>query len=155
MSQKKYFPWLIIVIGAGFLLLTFWSIFIAQQETSAVTDRNYYSHGLRYNKTLLEKKAAETLGWAIEINLFDHDLQIELRDRQNMPVTTAKGSIVLYSNDHKQGDSQPLLEIGNGQYVISFPNSLSGTLNARIEFERDGARLTRQLLLNFRDDDRQ
>lgn len=154
-SQKKYFPWLIIIIGAGFLLLTLGSIFIAQQKTSAVTDQNYYSHGLRYNKTLLEKKAAETLGWTIEINLFDQDLQIELRDRQNMPVMTAKGSIVLYANDHKLRDSQPIIEIGNGQYVVSFPKDLSGPLNARIEFERDGARLTRQLLLNFRDDDRQ
>ena len=154
MSKKKYFPWLILIIGAGFLLLTFWSIFIALQETSAVTDRNYYSHGLRYNKTLFEKKAAEALGWSVDIALIDRDLQIKLSDRQKRPVLKANGSIVLFSSDQEQRDSQPFLEIGNGEYVISFPNELSGAINARIEFERDGARLTRQLLLNVRDDDR-
>ena len=149
MKNKPYTPWLLMIIGATFLVLTAWSIYKATQGTSAVTDRNYYSHGLRYNETLLEKKAAQSQGWVIKTQLDGHILKFELIDKAGSPVMSARGTLELLLSGKSTSIRFPLTHIGSGVYQVSLDEDLSGEMTARIEFDKDGARLNRQLLLNL------
>ena len=83
---------LLIVIFAGFTALSAWSFFRAARGASPVTDRSYYSHGLRFNQTLLEQKAAGTLGWQVEATLHGRQLQLLLTDQSRQPVSAARTS---------------------------------------------------------------
>jgi nitrogen fixation protein FixH len=149
MSNRRDTPWIILIIGAGFLALSAWSIYRASHETSAVTDRDYYSHGLRYNETLLEKKAAETLGWTIDVTLTGRRLLAELRDKDGRPVDAATGTILIYEPQQGASRMLPMQEISSGRFALDLTDDLSGTINALVEFERSGARLKRLLLLNL------
>ncbi|MEJ2525686.1 MAG: FixH family protein [Desulfuromonadales bacterium] len=147
--NRKDIPWLVLLIGCGFLSLMGWSLYRASQETSGVTDRDYYSHGLRYNETLLEQKAAEALGWRMTSGLKDRTLQIMLRDSQDQPVTGARGRFRAYDVTQSVTIDRLVQELGQGQYKVDLPAALQGTVNVRLTFERDGARINRQLLLNI------
>lgn len=43
----------------------------------------------------------------------------------------------------------PLQEVRAGTYQLHLTDSMTGEMAARVEFEHDGARLNRQLLLNL------
>ena len=147
MKKRKSTPWLLLLIGVGFLGLTAWSIYRAGQETSAVTDRDYYSHGLRYNETMLERKAAESLGWSTAIELTGTGLVIRLRDKHDQPVAGAVGVLTLFSTSQEPVLTIPLSEATTGHYAALLPAGRRGELPAEISFERDGARLSKRLLL--------
>lgn len=149
MSTKSHTPWIILLIGIGFLALSAWSIYRASRETSAVTDRDYYSHGLRYNETLVEKKAAETLGWTIAITLTGRHLLVNLVDTEGRPVEAATGTILIYLPEEGANRILPMQEISTGRFALDLTDDLSGTINALVEFERNGARLKRPLLINL------
>jgi nitrogen fixation protein FixH len=149
MNKKKYIPWLLPVIGGIFLILTTWSIYMAGQGTSAVTDRDYYSHGLRFNETLLERKAAESLGWLVTTELRGHTLHFHLRDKNGTPVLEARGNLEIFFPGASTSVRLPLVNIGSGRYQINLPDKVSGEMSAHLEFERDGARISKQLLLNL------
>ena len=135
------------MIGIGFLGLTAWSIYRAGHETSAVIDRAYYSHGLRYNKTMLERKAAESLGWKATIELTGTGLVISLRDKHDQPVAGAEGVVTLFSTSQEPVVTIPLSEATTGYYAARLPAGRHGEIPAEISFERDGARLNKRLLL--------
>ena len=147
MKKRKSTPWLLLLIGVGFLGLTAWSIYRAGHETSAVTDRDYYSHGLRYNETMLERKAAESLGWSTAIELTGTGLVIRLRDKHDQPVAGAVGILTLFSTSQEPVLTIPLSEATTGHYAALLPAGRRGELPAEISFERDGARLSKRLLL--------
>ncbi len=149
MNKKPYIPWLLPVIGGIFLILTTWSIYRASQGTSAVTDRDYYSHGLRFNETLLERKVAESLGWIVSTELQGHTLIFHLKDKNEAPVLEARGTLEIFLKDVSSSVRLPLVNIGPGKYQINLSEKVSGEMAARLEFERDGARISRSLLLNL------
>lgn len=149
MNKSRNIPWLILIIGAAFLTLTSWSIFRASQDTSAVTDRDYYSHGLRFNETLLERKAAESLGWTVKSELNGKTLTFYLNDKTGTPVTGARGTLEIFLKQKAKSIRYPLLHADPGEYQITLPKSLDGEVSARLEFERNGARMSRQLLLTL------
>lgn len=149
MNKSRNFPWLILIIGISFLCLTSWSIYRASKGTSAVTDREYYSHGLRYNETLLERKAAESLGWTVKSAIQDQTLSFLLTDREGKPVTEANGTLELFIKKKASTIRLPLFHTGSGNYQVTIPEVISGEMNARLEFEQNGVRLSKQLLLNF------
>lgn len=150
MTNLKQTPWMILIIGIGFLTLMVWSAYRASVETSPVTDRDYYSHGLRYNETLLERRAAASLGWQTSIQLGSKDLVVQLVDQEQQPVRQAKGRIVLFANGTDQRIDLALAERSPGHYVATFPTTLSGERTAELSFERDGARLSKRLLVSGR-----
>lgn len=149
MNKKPYVPWILLVIGGIFLTLTTWSIYQASQGTSAVTDRDYYSHGLRFNQTLLERKAAESLGWSITTDLAGRTLSFQLNDKLGAPVSQATGILEIFISESSSSMRFPLKHTGSGRYLIDLPESVAGERTARLEFERDGARISKQLLLNL------
>ena len=149
MNKKPYTPWLLLIIGTIFLVLTSWSIYMARSGTSDVTDRNYYSHGLRYNETLLERKAAQSQGWTLKTQLIGHTLRFELKDKTGKAVISARGTLELLFPEKSTSIRLPLVLTDSGIYEVTLDQDLAGEMTARIEFVQDGARLNRQLLLNL------
>ena len=147
MNKSKYTPWILLLIGVGFLGLTVWSIYRAGHDSSAVTDRDYYSHGLRYNKTMLERKAAESLGWTTAIELTGKGIVVSLKDKTGQPVAGAEGELTLFSTNQKPVVTIPLTEAAAGYYAARLPAGRHGELAAGISFDRDGVRLNKRLLL--------
>jgi len=150
MKPPSRWPWLIVILLAGFVLMSGWSFYRAAQGTSAVTDRNYYSHGLRYNQTLLERQAAASLGWQTTSQLEGRLLIIRLHDRDQQGVTGATGTLTLLDAGNAPSRELLLFETEPGIYRAEFPDDLHGEQSAEIAFQRDGARLNQWLLLALR-----
>lgn len=149
MQTRNRWPLLIIVLVAGFLALSAWSFQRAARGTSAVTDANYYRHGLRYNQTLLERNAAATLGWQAAATLAGRQLQVTLTDHARQPVTAASGTLTLLGGTRGEALRLPLAENSAGLYCGTLPQGLGGEYAAQVEFEHAGARLSQRLLLSL------
>lgn len=147
--SRNRWPWLIIFLLAGFFALSAWSFHRAARGASAVTDSDYYSHGLRFDQTRLEQKAAATLGWTPAPKLQGRRVIIELRDGDRGFVEGALGSLTLLGSSHPQGRALPLRETQPGIYQADLPLELHGEQPADITFLRDGARLNKRLLLSI------
>jgi len=140
------------LIGIGFLVLTAWSVYRAGHDNSGIVDRDYYSHGLRYNQSLLEQQTAVSQGWTTRLELEGSRLVVSLADRQGQPVVKANADLTLFDRGAAHPTSSPLREISPGRYQGEIPNDLRGETPAEIRFERQGARLNRRLLLSLHDD---
>lgn len=139
----------ILILVICFLVFSAWTLRRAVQGASAVTDRNYYSHGLRYNQTLVEQQAAASLGWQPQSSLNGHQLSVVLRDQRGNPVTAGHGMLTLFDNRSANSVRLPLEESNGGTYRVQLPGTLHGEHSAQIDFERDGARLVNRLLLSL------
>lgn len=148
-NRKNIYPLLILLLIGGFLCFSTWAALRTAASRPQVTDADYYSKGLRYTSTLLEKQAAEGFGWTVATRLAGRALQFELSDKQGQPVSAAKGTLLLYLSQAQVNQTFPLLETGPGIYQLQLTAAMTGEMNARLEFERDGARLNRRLLLNL------
>jgi len=147
--KKNIYPLLILLMIGGFLLFLAWSAFQAAGLGSKVTDADYYSKGLKYNTTVVDKRAAEVLGWRLETLLKERVLQFHLTDRDGGAVDKAIGTLYLAIPETAENIHLPLQEISAGYYQVSLTDGITGTIHARLEVERQGARLNRQLLLNL------
>jgi nitrogen fixation protein FixH len=146
---KNFYPALIIFLLGTFILFLVWSGFQASTQGTQVTDRDYYSKGLKYNSTQIEKRAASAMGWKLSPQLVDGELLIDLQDGKGQPVAAAKGLLHLYSRPGIDLLKLPLQEVEAGRYRTRLPAELTGEVTIRIEFERDGARINRQLLITI------
>jgi len=147
--MKQLYPALIILLLGAFLLFCGWSVYRATTRGSQISDRDYYSKGLKYNAALVEKRAAGVLGWQLHPELLAHRLQILLTDAQGKPVDGAKGTLMFFRPQENSRMTLPLQEISPGTYLAALPTDLKGEIPVRIDFERSGARVNRQLLLNI------
>lgn len=147
MPRLRHFPWLIVLLGAGFTALSAWSLYRAAHGTSAVTDADYYSHGLRYNQTLLERRAADSQGWQVAVTYAGDHLLVTLKDGGRQPVSGARGTLTLFRAEFPRPEQLLLQESAPGRYQAQLNADLSGELTAEVAFERAGARLQRRLLL--------
>lgn len=148
-TRKNIYPFLILFLLGSFLCFSVWSAKRAIDSGPEVTDADYYSKGLRYSSTVLEKKAASVLGWKLSTDLVGRTVEFHLSDKGNHPVRSARGVISLYLSDSTSVIKLPLQETTPGTYIFKLTDSMTGVISARIEFEYDGARLNRQLLLNL------
>jgi nitrogen fixation protein FixH len=137
---------LIPLLLCSFLAFSSWAAYQAVTRVSEVSDRDYYSKGLKYNSTILEKNAAAVLGWEVHSKLIDGALIQHLTNRDGEPVSGAKGLLKL--QHHEALLIVPLEEIQAGVYRAQLPQ-LTGEHLIRAEFERDGARILRRLLLTI------
>lgn len=149
MTRTKRVPWLLLLIGCGFVILTCWSLWLASQRSSGITDRDYYSHGLRYNQTLLERRTAASQGWSTTIELTGRNLSIRLQDNASHPVAHARGRLTLAGTDPSSSLTVDLHEILPGTYLVELPESVQGERAGEISFLREGARLNKRLLLSI------
>ena len=148
-THRNFYPVFIVCAIISFLCFLGWSAMRAADSGPEVTDADYYSKGLRYTSTLLEKKAAETLGWTISTELTGHALIFTLKDKHGQPVKQASGVLDLFLSDKGKSVSYPLQEVAEGVYLLNLQDSMTGEISARLEFRHNGARLSRQLLLNL------
>lgn len=137
---------LVPVLLCSFLAFSSWAAYQAATRVSEISDRDYYSKGLKYNNTLLEKRAAGVLGWQLHSTLEDDDLVQYLKDRDGEPVSGARGTLSLQYQDNLL--VLPLQETAPGIYRARLPQ-LTGEHPIRADFERDGARISRRLLLTI------
>jgi len=149
MIKLKQIPWLPLLIGVGFFVLMLWSIFLASQRTSAVIDRDYYSHGLRYNETLLERQAAAALGWTMSSQLVGRTLIIQVQDRDHKPVARAHGIYRLLESEVHPAREFVLDEIEPGSFQTILPADLHGEHTVEIQLDLAGTRLSKRLLLSL------
>lgn len=149
MPARNPWPLLIIVLVAGFLALSTWSFHRANRETSAVTDSDYYSHGLRFDQTQLERTKATGLGWDTNVGLDGRWLRVTLRDSRSQPITAAHAVLTLTTAPGGEPLRLPLAEQAEGVYVSQLPSALHGEQAVRIDFERDDARLSQQLIISL------
>lgn len=148
-SEKNFYKPLILLLLCAFLIFSGWSAWQASNPGTRVTDREYYSKGLKYNSTLVEKHAAEVLGWSLATELKDRILFFVLEDSNEQSVRGAKGTIRIYLPETPEGLVFQLSESSPGTYTYSIPPEMTGTLRAHLTFEREGAKLNRQLQLNL------
>jgi nitrogen fixation protein FixH len=148
-KKKNIYPPMILLLIGSFLIFLSWSAYQAAGLGTRVTDAAYYSKGLKYNTTQVEKRAAEVLGWNLETRIDGRILEFYLTNNQGGEIDRATGSLYLAIPGAAENIYLPLEEVSTGLYRVGFDGSLSGTIQARLELERDGARLNRQLLLNF------
>ena len=148
-NKKNIYPAMIILLIGGFLVFLGWSAFQAAGLGSKVTDADYYSKGLKYTTTQVEKRAAEVLGWNLETKLNGRSLEFHLTDGKGGVVDHAVGTIYLAVPGSAENIHLPLQEFASGYYRVNLGNEIKGSIQARLEMERQGARLNRQLLLNL------
>jgi nitrogen fixation protein FixH len=148
-KKKNIYPPLILLLIGCFLIFSVWAAFQAAGLGSKVTDTDYYSKGLKYNTTQVEKRAAEVLGWNLETRLDRRVLEFYLTDHEGGEVTRAVGFLYLAIPGAAENIHLPLEEVASGHYRVRLDDNISGTIQARLEVEREGARLNRQLLLNL------
>ena len=149
MKRTNLYPIFILLMIGSFIGFLAWSAMRASDSGPQVTDADYYSKGLRYTSTVLEKRAAAVLGWRVDTQLSGRTLRLHLSDKEGQPVSSAKGVIAIYMRNRGETISFPLQEVSAGTYQMHLTDSMTGEMTARVEFERDGARLNRQLLLNL------
>jgi len=77
-SKKNFYPLLILLLIGSFLCFSIWSAMRAADLGPQVTDADYYSKGLRYSSTMLEKRAATVLGWKVSTRLIGRSLEFRL-----------------------------------------------------------------------------
>ena len=148
-AKKNIYPILILVLIGSFLCFSVWSAMRAADLGPQVTDADYYSKGLRYSSTMVEKRAASVLGWKVSTRLIGRTLEFQLNDKEGQPVRSAKGALFMYLSDQASSIRFSLQEIAPGVYKLDLTANMTAEMTARLEFERDGARLNRQLLLNL------
>ncbi|NOR49793.1 MAG: hypothetical protein GQ530_02005 [Desulfuromonadales bacterium] len=147
--KKNFYPLLILLLLGSFLCFSVWSAMRAADLGPQIADTDYYSKGLKYSSTLVEKRAAAVLGWTVSTRLVGRTLEFHLSDKQGQPVRAAKGTLLLYLPEAASSIRFPLQEIDTGVYQLHLTAGMTGEMTARLEFEREGARLNRQLLLNL------
>ena len=148
-TKKSSSPLFIILLIGCFLGFSVWSAMRAIEAGPEVTDADYYSKGLKYSSTLLEKRAAAVLGWKVETQLIGRTLEFRLSDKEGTPVEAANGDIFLYLAASTSSKRLPLQETEPGVYIFNLTAGMTGEMSARLEFEHKGARINRQLLLNL------
>lgn len=146
---KRFYPIFILTLLGSFLIFSSWSAYRAATHGSEVTDREYYSKGLKYNTTMIEQRAASVLGWKLSSKLNKQQLQISLTDADGSPVVGAQGKLVFFQQAQVSNNSLLLNESSPGTYLAELPSRLRGSIAVRVDFERQGARINRQLLLNI------
>jgi len=143
---RKPFPRYLALLLGLFILFLAWSGRQAATHGSRITDTDYYSKGLKYNTTLVEKRAVEVLGWHLQTDLTGRRLTFRLTDKTGQAVSQAKGKLFLAGD---QAHAIVLQEAAGGGFHWQIPASLSGSVKLEIDFEKAGARLHRQLLINL------
>jgi nitrogen fixation protein FixH len=149
MKKTNLYPAFVVLMIGSFVAFLAWSAMRASDSGPQVTDADYYSKGLRYTSTVLEKRAAAVLGWRVDAHLSGRTLRLQVSDKEGKPISSAKGIVSIYMRNQGETISFPLREVSAGTYQLHLTDSMTGEMTARVEFERDGARLNRQLLLSL------
>ena len=146
---KSPYVFLILFLLISFLIFSVWSARQAATRGSRISDTEYYSKGLKYTNTKVEERAATSRGWNLETNIVNKNLHFILSDKEGNAISQANGELTLYLGKEKKVLRLKAIESQPGLYWIDLPDEINGSLQARIEFELQGSRINRQLLVNL------
>lgn len=143
-------PAFIIVIVAAFAAFSWWSINRAISDVSAVSDQDYYAHGLKYHSASLDAQTASTTGWTVTPLLSGKTLTIAVRDAQNNSIDGGQALITFPAGQVGREPRAPLTltEDGKGNYSGTLPDGLPPSISVTLTLSRDQATTQRQILIN-------
>jgi len=149
--RRHHWQPLLTILIVLFLTLTAWAIDQARQKGSAVSDPDYYRHGLAYKGHEEGTQAGASGNWSITFHLDATLLEIRLQAGDGSLVSGAKGEIVLLgSRPGAMKRFDLLLTEGDpGRYLVRLPEGLDGQIMAQLTLEKGSTSLHRSLLLNF------
>jgi len=147
--SRKPIPFYLVTLLVIFLAFLAWSARQAVTDGARITDRDYYSKGLRYNTSEVERRAAASLGWRITPQLTGNTLSLTVTDREQRPVVNAEVELTLLLPGRQQ--TVTLGEQAAGRYQVVLPEHFRGELPARYVVQLEGTRLERNLLINLQD----
>ncbi len=139
---------LILLLLGSFVFFSLWSARQAATRGSRISDPAYYSKGLKYNHTQVEKRAAASRGWQLKTEVVKNQLCFRLFNKQHQSISRASGELTLFLGEKDQVLRLPTTETEPGTYLVKLPAGISGSVQARIEFNQQGVTLSRQLLVN-------
>jgi len=144
-------PAFIIVLIAGFAAFSWWSIDRAASQVSAVSDPDYYAHGLKYHSASLDAKASATAGWTVTPQLAGKALIIEVRDATHQAIAGCQAIITFPPG--QTAARMPIAPIaltdtGDGRYSGTLPAGLPTSVSATLTLNKDQATAQRQILIN-------
>jgi hypothetical protein len=150
-AENSRWPAFIIALIVTFVAFSCWSLQRAASGVSAVSDSKYYSHGLKYNATNIEIQTAQALRWTVTPKVQGRVLTVQVEDAEQVGVSGANGFITVQPDSAEQGpvESLPLLESGQGLYMLSVPAKLPKTFSASLTLTKDQATVQRRLLINL------
>ncbi|WP_020676359.1 FixH family protein [Geopsychrobacter electrodiphilus] len=150
-TLKRISPYvlLIFLLLGSFLLFSAWSARQAATRGSQISDINYYSKGLKYNNTRIEERAAASRGWKLTTEINNNNLRFSLSDKDGHSISHASGELTLFLSQEDRVVHLQTTEPEPGLYLLKLPDEIKGNLQARIVFEQQGVRISRQLLVNI------
>lgn len=147
-TTANRWPAFIISIVLAFVAISWWSFERAASGVSAVSDPDYYHHGLKYNHTSLENQSALDLGWTVTPAVQGRRLTIRIADESKTGISGGQGLISLSPETTGQ-EALPLRDEGQGLYTVEIPAALPKTFNASLSLRKGQAAVERRLLINI------
>ena len=150
-TEKSKWPIAIIILLLLFIVITGWSIYRASSGVSSVTDPQYYSHGLKYNRTSVETTAALTMGWKVTPFLSNSAIELTLTNKEGSSISGCTGTVtfLLDPNSYSNVVTLALEDLGQGVYRAPLPASIKPNTNAAITLSKGQATIRRNLLINI------
>lgn len=149
-NSTTHWPAFIIAIVAAFAAFSWWSIDRALSDVSAVSDPEYYAHGLKYHSADLDLQTAATTGWTFSPLLKGQTLKITVLDAQNNRITGGQAILTFPAGQDAGGSIAPLTltELGEGNYSATLPSGLPSSVSATLTLSKGDASTQRQILIN-------
>lgn len=141
-------PWkvtLALLVGV-FLIGMASTLVIAARRVSAVTDADYYNHGLRYGRTA-SGSGNPGLGWTMSASLAGDELQVRVRDESGAPVSGGELKFVPKRSGALLSGTLMLAESTPGIFRAPRPVSPQGELQGTLRFTRGEAAASQKLVL--------
>ncbi len=149
MNTTARWPAFIIALVLAFAAFSWWSFIQAASGVSAVTDPDYYSHGLKYNGTALEREAGAALGWRVSQQVAGRVLTMRVEDAHQQGIPGCQG-VITFAGEGTGAQPLPPLEvteIGGGLYRAEIQAALPQTLAATLTINKGQAMIQRRLIL--------
>lgn len=148
-TTTNRWPAFLITLVLAFTAISWWSLERAASGVSAVSDPDYYHHGLHYNSSNRELQAAHSQGWTITPQVEGRLLTIQVDDARLAGVPGCQGAITLAAGGQTPLPPLPLADSGQGLYTVTMPADLPPTLAATLTLSKDVATIQHRLLINL------
>jgi hypothetical protein len=151
-KHGRYWKYTIIALVALFAAAMIVSLSLAARRVSRVVDRDYYVHGLDYQREGEQLTNGVLLGWRLDAVYADGIMKVRATDGTGQPVSG--GRVMLRNVDRHvtpQGGynsaTLSFTEESPGVYSASVPQAQSGDLQGQIMINKDNAAVAARLVL--------